>query len=268
MYKSIFFLLSISLLFWAGCKPAPVVDPVEGVVVGEAALTDLGLSLELIAPDSLFAGYQTIKAAIKDMDTDEMRSDLELTVIPMMTMTTMTHSVPIEQNAGSDTDGYYPFQTVFIMPSGDMGYWELKVTVRDPLADREQTVMVPIEVVNPEEAKVRNFVAADDSIPLFLSLVQPTEPTVGMNEFTLAVHKRETMMNFPAVEGLTIEIEPTMPTMNHGSPNNVHPVYTAQGHYKGRVNFTMDGWWQVHVVVKRGETVVGETDFNLTFTDR
>ncbi len=266
MYKLIFSLLSISLLLWAGCKTEAPVEPTEGVVVGEATFSDLGLSMELIASDSLFSGYQTIKAALKDLDTDEMRTDLELTVVPMMTMTTMTHSAPFEPNTGTDADGYYPFQVVFIMPTSEMGYWELKVTVRDPLADMEQTIMVPIEVTTPEETRVRNMVATDDSSFLFVSLVEPFSPEVGMNEFTLAVHQRNTMMDFPAVEDLTLEIEPTMPSMNHGSPNNVHPVHVVNGHYKGQVNFTMDGWWQVHVWIKRGETVIGEMDFNITFS--
>ena len=89
-----------------------------------------------------------------------------------------------------------------------------------------------------------------------------------MNEFTLAVHKRMTMMEFPAVgsdhrdRAYHAFYEPC------GSPNNVHPVYEANGHYKGQVNFTMDGWWQVHVMVKRGDTLIGEMDFNLTFAAR
>lgn len=266
MYKSIFFLLIATVLFWAGCKTEAPLEPItEGIEVGSAELSDLGIALSLYADDSLYAGYQTITAELRDTDSEELRSDLELSVKPLMTMPSMTHSAPIEPNEGADAEGRYPFQVVFIMPANDMSYWELEVMVRDPQTDQSQTVMVPIEVGTPEEAKVRNLVTTDDSTRLFLSLVAPKEPEVGINTFTLAAHQRQDMMNFPSVEDLTFEIEPTMPSMGHGSPNNVHPAHTERGHYEGQVNFTMDGWWQVHVRVLRGEDLIGETDFNLTF---
>ncbi len=266
MYKFIFSALMLILLVGVGCKTEAPMEPVtEGVEVGAAEFGDLGVSLRLFAPDSLYAGYQSLTAELRDTDTDELRDDLELSVVPLMTMPSMTHSAPIEPSAGPDAEGRYPFQVVFIMAANDMSYWELKVTLRDPQAGQSQTVMVPIEVGSPEEARVRNLVTADDSSKLFLSLVAPTQPEVGLNTFTLAVHGRASMMDYPAVEDLSFEIEPTMPSMGHGSPNNEHPVHTEDGHYVGQVNFTMDGWWQVHVRVLRGDQLIGETDFNITF---
>jgi hypothetical protein len=74
------------------------------------------------------------------------------------------------------------------------------------------------------------------------------------------------MMNFPADNTYTIEITPEMPSMGHGSPNNVNPVNTGNGHYKGKVNFTMTGEWKVNVLVKKdGNAVSKNAYFNITF---
>jgi hypothetical protein len=73
------------------------------------------------------------------------------------------------------------------------------------------------------------------------------------------------MMSFPPAEDLTIEIEPEMPSMDHGSPNNVHPVHFADGHYVGKVNFTMTGWWRIHMVIKKdGELLTDEAYMDIT----
>ena len=73
-------------------------------------------------------------------------------------------------------------------------------------------------------------------------------------------------MSFPAVNDLTVAIEPEMPSMDHGSPNNIDPTLLEAGHYKGRVNFTMTGWWRVHINLLRGTTVVtDEAYLDITF---
>ncbi|MNR44863.1 hypothetical protein D3C85_1636520 [compost metagenome] len=57
---------------------------------------------------------------------------------------------------------------------------------------------------------------------------------------------------------------PEMPSMGHGSPNNVEPVITKNGIYKGKVNFTMTGDWKINfVLAKGGQSNV--TFFDLTF---
>lgn len=68
-------------------------------------------------------------------------------------------------------------------------------------------------------------------------------------------------MNFPPVSDLTVEITPEMPSMGHGSPNNVNPVYIENGHYKGKVNFTMTGDWRIHLTLKKGDRLITNKAF-------
>ena len=74
------------------------------------------------------------------------------------------------------------------------------------------------------------------------------------------------MMDWPYEPYLTVEIDPQMPSMNHGSPNNVNPTHIGDGHYKGVTNFTMTGWWRINMVIKDGEGNVIKDDVYLDIT--
>jgi hypothetical protein len=141
------------------------------------------------------------------------------------------------------------------MPSSnDMG-WTLEVGVKT--ADKEESAIIDIPLVRSlEEARKINVISAIDETKYFVSLVEPAEPEVGINACEFTIHYKKSMMSFPAAEGLTMEIEPEMPSMDHGSPNNENPVHTEDGHYVGKLNFTMTGWWRVHITLKKGDEIV------------
>lgn len=57
-----------------------------------------------------------------------------------------------------------------------------------------------------------------------------------------------------------------MPSMGHGSPNNVNPVHIEKGHYRGKVNFTMTGEWQIKLkVFKNGVLLRDDLMFETRF---
>ena len=89
-------------------------------------------------------------------------------------------------------------------------------------------------------------------------MVMPASWNVGLNKFEFTIHKMESMMSFPAVTDMTVEITPEMPSMGHGSPNNVNPVHTGNGHYSGTVNFTMTGDWRIHLKITQNGRVISE----------
>ena len=78
------------------------------------------------------------------------------------------------------------------------------------------------------------------------------------NDLEILVNVKQDMLTFPPDAGLTIEVTPEMPSMGHGSPNNVNPVSSSNGHYKGKVNFTMMGLWRLHLKLLRNNTVIVE----------
>lgn len=256
------------VLIFSSCDRQQVVpNPFEdALTIYQADVQDLGLNLTIYADDTLIAGYNQLSFVLRDEENMIVADGYEVSFTPLMHMPTMTHSAPVEQPSDPNSDGAFVGAVVFIMPSMSDSYWELSVNIKDIAGDREFEVIVPVEAVAPQEARVRNMIAADDSSKLFIALVEPFDPKVGINDFELCVHQKASMMEFPAVDDLEIEIEPIMPSMGHGSPNNVHPVLMERGHYKGKVNFTMDGWWQVHVKILRQGQVIAQTEMNLTFS--
>ena len=104
-----------------------------------------------------------------------------------------------------------------------------------------------------------------DSLSYFITLVEPMHPEVGLNDIEITIHVKETMMAFPPVEDLIIEMVPTMPSMGHGSPNNENPVHTAYGHYLGKVNFTMTGDWRIDLTISDELNIIAKTHFDFMF---
>ncbi|MDZ7648356.1 MAG: FixH family protein [Cytophagales bacterium] len=54
-----------------------------------------------------------------------------------------------------------------------------------------------------------------------------------------------------------------MPSMGHGSPNNVNPTHSSKGSYKGKVNFTMTGDWRLNLNISQGEAVLKDLLFRM-----
>jgi hypothetical protein len=156
--------------------------------------------------------------------------------------------------------GMQEFGVVFVMPSGDMGSWSL--TVSYEASGTSHQVSVPVSIALPEQARMTTLVLEDES-KLFVSLVSPLSPEVGANDIEFTIHKKASMMDWPAVENYGMAIEPEMPAMGHGSPNNENPVHKTNGHYKGIVNFTMTGEWLINVELSEGDAKMGETAFTI-----
>ena len=72
----------------------------------------------------------------------------------------------------------------------------------------------------------------------------------------IALSNQNQMMTFPAINDFKIAFSPEMPSMGHGSPNNVNPVNIGNGHYKGKVNYTMTGDWRLHFKISKNDVVI------------
>ena len=152
------------------------------------------------------------------------------------------------------------------MPS-TAGDWYLNASVHDMDNGKEGTATFTPNVTAPEEARMFSFVSAlDSSASYFVSLVKPRSPKVGENDFQILINRRASMMDWPFEPYLTVEIEPEMPSMNHGSPNNVDPTHIGEGHYSGVTNFTMTGWWRINMIIKDSEGNILTEDSYLDIT--
>lgn len=238
----------------------------EGYASGASA------KVEIWGKKNYFSGYNNLTVVVYDsLNPSEKISDAHIYFAPLMTMKmgmmSHTHACPVENPESSKTDGVFKGAIAFIMPTSESGDWELELIIHNHKNEKQGYAMFDITVDAPKEAMIKSFISESTVVDtFFVALVEPEMPKVGINDFELAVFSRNGAMDFPAVENLTISIEPEMPSMGHGSPNNENPVHVANGHYKGSVNFTMTGWWLVNLTIKDGDEILNDKlSFDITF---
>ncbi len=257
--KIIMSIIVIAALFIAcsdnSTEPETKTDPTEGLVKIGAA-NAAGTKVDVFCDRSPQVGYIKIYIMLSDSAANNLIENADVSIKPMMDMGHMKHSAPFE-NPGSETvDGLFVGAVNFIMA----GTWQLFVSFE--LGDSATNGEIEITFDVAANNLIKSVVGAD-SMKYFVTLLQPLEPKVGMNDFIITVHYRESMMSFPAITDALVEIEPSMPSMGHGSPNNVNPMHETRGHYIGKVNFTMTGDWLIDVSVSRNNAPLLKTAFDI-----
>jgi hypothetical protein len=251
-------------ILMTGCDSTVAVDPeseLPSVVLGTS--TSSGVTATIYADAPLLVGYNRIYFDLKRANGSVVES-ATIRITPIMTMTEHSHASPVYSPPTDRQDsGLFEGAAIFTMPTGPMGTWRLEVEATDIATGGVASFVVPVDV--SQASTVRVVTAADDE-RYVLTFIEPSAPKVGLNDLVLALHRRESMMSFPPATDLRVEIEPWMPSMDHGSPNNVHPVHDALGLYRGRVNFNMSGDWRIFVRVYRGDDALFETYFDLLFS--
>lgn len=249
-------ILSLLLIGISSCTkddpeaPVSTTNPFENLtLIGETSAVGSGAIVRIYADEDLFVGYNNIYVAVYDSaNTTTQITDAHISFMPMMDMGTMQHSCPIENPSLVVESGTNAFKgaAVFIMPS-TAGSWTFGVHVHNHVNNQEGMASLPITVVAPTEARMISFVSDFDNTKLFVARITPLNPTVGINDIQFGIWKKETMMSFPNVDGYKMAMVPEMPSMGHGSPNNVDPVSVGNGKYDGKVNFTMTGYWKLNL---------------------
>jgi hypothetical protein len=263
--KFSFLLLFISTFLFNACtkEENETVDPTaslvkltEGYAPGAATMVQV-----YTESSTLHTGYTRFFLQLRDSASGSPLNQAKVMLMPMMDMGTMKHSAPVE-NPASDkaVDGLFSGAAVFIMSSMG-GTWTMTFTVQRPETGKQGSYTIPVTVTDPAKATVKSFTALDDGQKYFIALIEPSQPKIGINDFEIGVYRKATMMSFPADSTMGFTIEPEMPTMGHGSPNNVNPTHARNGHYSGKVNFTMTGFWRVHLDAFHGTTAADTTQY-------
>lgn len=269
--KFLFVTLAVAILF-NSCSD----DNDDPVIVQENPLSEMNRlttlsannhTIELYSENTDFTvGYNMFYYRIKDESTDTYLSNVQITVNPLMHMTSMTHSCPKSDISKMEDDTVYMGYAVFQMPGNADEYWELNMEYT--LDGETYAISERIDVGMPEDGfkRVQSFIGADDK--RYIVAMIPFEPEVKVNAFSAMVFQMENMMNFPIVEGYTLGIDPRMPSMgNHSSPNNENLTFdSSTGKYNGKLSLTMTGYWKINLQLfnKQGDVLKGEpvTDEN------
>ena len=231
--------------------------------VTEAVSDQSSFKVKLFVKDSLFMGYNKMFfKIIRNSDGFEI-DNASLSLHPLMNMGTYAHSCPFENP--ESINGYHEGAILFSMPG--INSWSIGVDiVAEGKSEHANLSISQVVSTSP----VRKIVAIDSlsngsggwvitKYPL--SLIVPKSWKIGNNPFEITAHRMDNMMDFPAVTDLNFEITPEMPSMGHGSPNNVNPVHMSNGHYLGNVNFTMTGAWRIHLLIKKGSRIISDKLF-------
>jgi hypothetical protein len=237
------------------------------IKVGEALSSASAFNVQFYAKDSLFVGYNKVFFKVTDVSSGQPVTQASIILHPLMDMVTFSHACPVENpGENSNADGFFEGAVLFSMPGMDNS-WSLAVDI--DVSGKTGTSQFPISSVTATTPGKKIVVI--DSLSNGqgswiitkhpVSIVEPSEWKVGNNQFEITVHTMQSMMSFPCCDLMTVEITPEMPSMGHGSPNNVNPVSTGNGHYAGTVNFTMTGAWRVNMVFRKGDRVIGRNAY-------
>ncbi|ANI88567.1 hypothetical protein A9P82_04210 [Arachidicoccus ginsenosidimutans] len=227
--------------------------------------------------DSLFVGYNPLYFKLTDTASGQLVNNASLMLNPTMNMGAMMHGCPIDQPEYIDSLRLYKAGISFLMSSDaamdmnesmDMSVgWTLPTNISLNGNTYKDTLPVTVKDMGVGKEFIQSTLGSDGNT-YYLVLVHPwqKEQAVGMNDLEVAVYRKDGMFDFPAVDGLTLSFVPTMPSMGHSSPNNIAPVSIGNGHYKGKVNFTMTGDWQLDFTIKNGSnTLANGVDIDLFF---
>ncbi|SMO75643.1 FixH family protein [Gracilimonas mengyeensis] len=183
-----------------------------------------------------------------------------ISIQPMMDMGDMMHSAPYNQpKTAEEDDRYFKNMAVFIMPSGSMGSWTINFEITTP-TDEMISGEIPVEVASSWKL---TSVRDDNDKVYFITWYAPQKPVTGQNDLTFLIHTRESMMNFPAVEDLVLDVYPYM-DMGGGSGHSTdftNPVATGDGFYEGDINYSMSGTWTTSVVLVAANDTLPEVVF-------
>lgn len=267
-------LLSLTLLFLTGCSeeenPAgesTPTDPAAGLIAYGEVAGD-GFTAKLFAADSLKVGMNHVMVQLVDTSGEPLLPD-SIAYLPMMHMMEMDHSCPHGSFVPMESRySFYAAETMFIMPSGMMGTWDLELTVTAAPGGEADTVVFEDVLVldSPWMQRFTYEPGEGDPVYYFTALEGLEDPIVGLNPVRLSIARRETLTDFPFVEDLTVTVETYMPSMGHGSTGNVDPSGSGGGHYEGVVAFNMTGDWEVtFAVTDTSGTELGQVVYALVF---
>lgn len=275
-YIKILFLVTI-ILTAVSCKKNKEIEPDDSTEapaspslnltkIGETYIVGANAKAIIYSNKQFETGYNEVYVSFVDSTDGSSLNIGKVTLTPMMNMGSMTHSSPVENTTDSiATNGYFKSAVVFTMP-GTASEWSLNISFKNFKNGITGIGNLAFSVSSTTPAKFKSTVLSlDNNRKVYISLIQPTSPQVGKNDFEIVIHEKVSSMNYPSIDDYTVEIEPEMPSMGHGSPNNVNPVFVSKGHYLGRVNFTMTGLWYVHIkLYKNGNLISNDQYFEMT----
>jgi hypothetical protein len=221
-----------------------------------------GIRVQLFAPDTLQTGLTTMLVQLTDSASGKTLETASVQIQPVLRSTPRLalRDTPALLQAASTAavknfDAMrFPCDVLLL----EKGNYEFFVRFSAQGKIDSVSTLAPVR----ESWRVVKAQGSDGK-EYMLTFAEPQRPRVGVQDFSVFVHRLEASNNasYAPVSGLWLEHEPTMPSMGHGSEGNVAPVYRANGRYDGKISFNMTGDWRIDIAAKQGNTTLLETFF-------
>lgn len=247
--KKIILSITLGALTLVACKKENTNDstntanPSSFILIETTTDSDNNVIRLFAETSALVSGHNNLYFDIKDATGNEVNSSTTVTIKPMMDMGTMNHSAPVIQPIYNPQSGMHEAGVIFQMSSMG-GTWTIDLIINGTTSTMNITV-------NESSTKMVGVYTGTDSEQYIIAFKRPVNWEIGMNEFTVFLYKRETMMSYLPVTDMTMNLTPEMVSMQHGSPNNISPVHVSNGEYTGTVNYTMSGDWRLHFQLEK-----------------
>lgn len=260
------------LLIISACSkknsPKPNNNNTAKIKVGESYATGSGMKVTLYQDTTFLTGYNKIYLVLTDSASAAAITNATATISTSMQMNmTDMMTCPVEQPVYSGDIKMYTAASVFNMTTGNgMGQWNITVNIINPTNGKQGNASFMVNVNN----RTYNLIATQtgsDGQTYMITLVQPLKPQIGMNNLELLIDKQNDDMIYSPVNNFKIQFTPKMPAMEDmTSTNNQNPILLANGHYIGKVNFTMTGDWKLDIDLLNGQnTIVNNAYLEFTF---
>ncbi|TRX38883.1 hypothetical protein FNW52_02230 [Flavobacterium sp. ZT3R18] len=243
-------LLLFTVLAFASCSSdatEPTVNELDGLTKFKE-ITNTTHTIELYKHmGGLVQGFNEIAFRIKDNSTGQYVKNAKASWMPVMHMTSMTHSCPKSEIKKASAEGtLYEGYIAFQMAQNATEYWDLKIDYA--INGTAFTAISVIDVPASAKRTITTF-KGTDGVKYIVAYAEPHHPKVAVNDIEVAIFKMQDMMTFPVVDNFKLKIDPRMPSMgNHSSPNNVDLTQSvAGGLYKGKMSLTMTGYWKINL---------------------
>ena len=254
-------LFAVLVIFLTACSKKDDIIPnadLEGLKLA-TTLSNENHNLSVYTGNGKFlTGYNQIYFQIKNKD-GSLVTNATATWAPTMQMTNMNHSCPASSIVKKgDSQTTYEGFIVFQMPSNSSEFWSLKINYT--INGVAYSVLGKLEVEGAPKRNLESFQGTDGK-KYVMALVQPTAPSVALNDISVVLYRMESMMNFTNVDGFKIKLDPRMPGMgNHTSPNNVDLGQGKDGKYHGKLSLTMTGYWKINLQLENNmqQVIKGE----------
>lgn len=259
----------VILLLIVSCKKDKRVPTIENsdsefIKIGETWINGVQAKVTVYGTGEMFAGYNKLYFKFTDSLDESELTNGNFSITPVVDSSGVLYMAPVESTGNLMVSKYYTRNVIFIVPSSNSNIWTLRMWFHNARNNKEGLGLLPINVKDTFPEKIKSVIDKDSS-KIFIAYLSPDKPSVGMNDFEIVVYGNATDSSSSAASDYEIEINPQMPDMGHGSPDNVNPVHSAQGHYIGKVNLTMQGLWRIHLRLKKnGVVIVDDTWFDIT----